>query len=265
MVVAIVLAACAPAQHTDTAAGSVGGVGSIRTDRMAAESDIAYEIDTGILTVIRQDWRRVSWRRTTTVIAMDADRIAQVEVTYLDHAFESSMSGTDGAVRERGPLAGKTYVVAVDGTRLAVTTGGPITPEEVALVRGDHRWMLRPDPITALSRAGLAVGDDVTLDEGVLAATVGGEPPDRFRGIARVRERIGPDQLVFDVEIAQSRDDDDDVTVGNRLAGTLIVQAGRARELSLYGPIRTARRQRDGGHMVAADGIGRAELHWTDQ
>lgn len=270
----VTLAACGSAARRGPVAAAEAPL-AVWREEMAAESDLAYDVAISGFVQPRQWWTRVGWTREEAVLAVDGDRITRVRVTYHRHAIASAVSGGERAESD-GELAGRTFLVsasAAAGAPLTVTdaAGEPVARAIADQVRADHRWVGRPDPIAALvARTPLERGARVELDEGVLAATVGDAPPAEFRGAAIVRRIDTADDgrrtLVLDIDLASRSADDGRWRIANHLEGTLTIDLGSRRALSLdaAGSLHRFERVRRRVHApVVAAGSGHARLQWT--
>jgi hypothetical protein len=245
---------------------------AVREEEMSAESDIAYEVTIEGFVQPRQWWMRTAWKREVAVLATRGEAVTRVRVTYHAHDTAAWMSGSD-RVEAAGALAGRSFVVDAAGERVEVSDadGGDVPRAVAELVRADHRWLGKRDPILALlARTRGVPGEVLAIDEGLLAATVGDVPPEEFRGTATVRrtelDAAGARILELDLELASESDDDGRFRIGNRLTGTLLVDLDHRRAVSLTasGAIhRFEKVRRATKPSVVGSGAGHAKLSWT--
>jgi hypothetical protein len=245
-------------------------IGPIRHEHMAAESDVAYEVDTGIwVPTARQQWQRTTWDRDIEVLATDGDRIVDARVTYTSYRTTWTMSGGREQT-DKSALEGKTYLVHVGAGTVAISTadGDEVGTRkgEAAQIQTELRGLAAPDAIVAVLRdAPLDLGAKFRIGETVLAQLVGGDKPDEYWGQATVIDHDAT-HVVLGLELAQRRIDPVDHThTGNDLTGTLVIDPinKRAVALELAGTIKVVQKATRAGHAVDVDGAGKAKISWS--
>lgn len=267
--IAIATLAVAACGHTGPVPGPPA-IGPVRHEHMAAESDVAFEVDTGIwIPASRQQWQRTTWDRDVEVIAIEADRVTRARITYAHYQTAWTVSGQPQPTTDTGALDGHTYVVTAGGAgALAITDadGDDVTAGEASALRDELRGFGAADPIAAILRdQPLDLDARFTLDEAVLAELVGGDAPDEYWGQATVIGHTAT-TVTLGVEVTQRRFDRTDGTqTSNSLRGTLVIDAlgKRAVALDLAGTLAVVLKTTRAGHAVDLDGAGRASITWA--
>lgn len=245
-------------------------IGPVRHEQMAAESDVAFEVDTGIwIPASRQQWQRTTWERDVEALALDVGVVTRARITYRGYHTAWTVSGQAEPTTDTSPLSDHTFLVGVAAdASLALTDAGgdAVSPAQAAALRNELRGFGAADPIAAILRdQPLDLDARFTLDEAVLAALVGGDAPDEYWGQATV---IGATAttVTLGIEVTQRRFDRTDGTqTSNSLRGTLVIDAigKRAVALDLAGTLAVVLKTTRAGHAVDVDGAGRASITWT--
>lgn len=110
--------------------------------------------------VVKND--RDTVEKAVEVLAVTADAITKVKVTYRNHSKVEAKDGADKTTK--APVAGKTYVAEAKNGAVSVLTekGAPAPAEEAKIVQKDFKSLGKPDDFQkALPDKPIKVGDKV--------------------------------------------------------------------------------------------------------
>ena len=162
--------------------------------------------------VVRSE--RAAIEKTVEILAVSADAITKVKVTYKTHSKVETKDAKESATTS--PVTGKTYVVeAKDGAITVLTDKGAVAPaDEAKAVQDDFKKLGKPNDLAkSLPDTPLKVGDRVDAlgqafqarmakdDDGNTKTTV----ESTSVTLARVNEKNGSKTGVFDLAFDHQR------------------------------------------------------------
>ena len=207
--------------------------------------------------------------KTVEVLAVSADAITKVKVSYKDHSKVESKDGADKTTK--APVMGKTYVVEAKDGAVNVTTekGVPAPAEEAALVQDDFKRLGKPNELqSALPATPLKIGDKVDSlgqslrdkvakdDDGKTKTTVESSSVT----LAKVNESGGSKTGVFDV-ILDLAMDQGGMIIKMKMKGQveLRMDDGFPVSMSFQAPITVSTPAGAGGPSIRGGGLAKFE------
>lgn len=244
LLVAVLLAACRSPAGAPSVTHQAPTVG--QKTRSTQEVALALKVDLSAVHGQRAETRMKRAElttRVTEVLAVNDHAATKVKVTYAEKVDIANKGGQEQ--KDRSPIEGKTYVVAVAGGVLTVTdaSGAAVPPAEAEWVKKDHAELGKPDPLAAsLGQRPLRPGVELpelarALHEELVRGADARVKPEVTNIQVRFREARGGLAL-FDVSVTLTQDEGS-MTLEMALQGTLGLRQADAQraQLTLEGPV----------------------------